>query len=105
MNSLIAYVLETGDTRDSLPELIASKLCKLYKNLVLFKKNYNYLGRLESRFDGMIDWRLFQRGEQRPAPLAQRREVTADASKRLRLRTKTAEDQLLHFDHPKIPLG
>ncbi len=54
----------------------------------------------------MTDQSLFQSGEQRDALLAQRRQVTADASKRLspRPRTETARDLLLHFDHAQIAL-
>ena len=55
----------------------------------------------------MTEQGLFKSREQRHALLAQRRQVAADARKRLRTgsRTETAGDLLLHFDHAQIALG
>jgi hypothetical protein len=55
----------------------------------------------------MAGQRLFQRGQHRPALLAQRRQIAPNAAKGLSAEhtAETARDLLLHFDHPDIALG
>jgi len=67
----------------------------------------DFLEGRESRANRMADQGLFQSNQHSQTLLAKRREIAADASKRLSSssRAETAGDPLLDFDHPVIALG